>query len=283
MGEHGSVLLMTVALMILLVSLAGGFLYATGVFIGNSGWEELDSKVFWLAEAGMQKAIWNLKTTAGGGGQGENWTTAGVTESLGDGSYTMVVEAWDFALSANGSAASATSSSTGNPASNAIDGNSTTTYWESNAEPTNGSPQNLIITFPYTLTVNKVRFIAPSSQTVPRDYQWAVSSNGVAYTNVGAARNNNTTLDVTTTFSVAAIPAAASVNYLRLRVTEDGSNNPKRVRVFTVEVGGRRVTSTGTVTASGNTYTRAVRGTVVTDDAAPQSQVAYKEPDWLEL
>ncbi len=274
---------MTVALTILLVSLAGGFLYATGLFIGNSGWEELDSKVFWLAEAGMQRAIWNLKTTAGGGGQGENWTTVGVTENLGDGSYTMVVAAWDFALSANGSTASATSSSSGNPASNAIDGNNTTTYWESNAEPTGGSPQDLIITFPYTLTINKVRFIAPSSSTVPRDYQWAVSSNGVAYTNVGAAGSNNATLDVTTTFSVAANPAAASVNYLRLRVTEDGNGNPKRVRVLTVEVAGRRVTSTGTVTASGNTYTRAVRGTVVTDDASPQSQVAYKEPDWLEL
>ena len=283
MNEKGSILLMTVSLMILLVSLTGSFLYATGVFIGNSGWEELDSKVFWLSEAGMQRAIWNLKTPAGSGGQGENWTTAGVTQSLGDGTYTMVVGAWDFALSANGSTASATSFSVGHAASSAIDGDSTTTYWESNAEPTVGSPQDLIITFPYTLTINKVRFIAPSSSTVPRDYQWAVSSSGVAYTNVGAAGNNNTTLDVTTTFSVAAIPAAASVNYLRLRVTEDGTGNPRRVRVLTVEVAGRRVTSTGTVTASGQTYTRTVRGTVVTDDASPQSQVAYKEPDWSEL
>lgn len=282
MEQGGSVMVMVLALMILLISLAGGFLYATGVFIGNSGWEETDSQVFWLAEAGMQKATWNLKTPSGSGGQGESWTTAGTTENLGGGSYTMVVESWDFALSSNSSTASATSSSAGNPASNAIDGNSITTYWESNAEPTGGSPQDLIITFPYTLTINKVRFLAPSSSTVPRDYQWAVSSNNVAYTDVGAAGNSNTTLDVTTTFSVAANPAAASVNYLRLRVTKDGTGNPKRVRVLTVEVAGRRVTSTGTITVTGNNYTRTVRGTVVTDSDGPQTEVAYKEPDWLE-
>ena len=283
MNEKGSILLMTVSLMILLVSLTGGFLYASGLFIGNSGWEELDSKVFWLSETGMQRAIWNLKTPAGSGGQGESWTTAGTTQSLGGGSITMVVEAWDFALSTNSPTASATSSSVGHAASSVIDGDSTTTYWESNAQPTAGSPQDLIITFPYTLTINKVRFIAPSSSTVPRDYQWAVSSSGVAYTNVGAAGNNNATLDVTTTFSVAAIPAAASVNYLRLRVTEDGTGNPRRVRVLTVEVAGRRITSTGTVTASGQTYTRTVRETVVTDSDGPQIEVAYKEPDWSEL
>ena len=279
MAERGSILVMTAALTLLLISLAGGFLYATGVLIGNSGWGETDAQVFWLAEAGMQKTIWNLKTPAGSGGQGESWTTAGTTESLGAGSYTMVVERWDFALSSNGSTASdnpnQTTASIG-PAK-AIDGDNAT-YWESNTEPKSSAPQDLIIVFPYALTINKVRFLAPSSETVPRDYQWAVSSNGVAYTDVGAAGNNNITLDVTTTFS-----AQSNVSHLRLRVTEDGSGNPKRVRVSVVEVAGSRVTSTGTVAVSGTNYTRSVRGTVVTDDASPQNQVAYKEPDWSEL
>lgn len=273
-------MVMVLALMILLISLTGGFLYAIGVFIGNSGWEETNSQVFWLAEAGMQKAIWNLKTPAGSGGQGENWTTAGTTENLGGGSYTMVVGRWDFALSSNSSTASATSSSAGNPAGNAIDNNAST-FWESNVDPT-VTAQDLIITFPYTLTLNKVRFVAPSAETRPRDYTWAVSSNGVAYTTVVTVTSNGSN-DVTNTFSVAANPAAAGVNFLRLRTTRDGSGAPARVRVSTLEAIGSRVTSTGTVTVSGDNYTRLVRQAFVTDDALPQSQVAYKEPDWLEL
>ena len=77
--ERGSILIITLALVILLVSLVGGFLFATGIFISNSGWEETDMKTLWLAEAGLQKAIWNLKTPTGSSGQGESWTTAGTT------------------------------------------------------------------------------------------------------------------------------------------------------------------------------------------------------------
>ena len=275
MGQQGSVLVMTLALTILLVSLAGGFLYSAGVFIGNSGWEETDAHLFWLAEAGMQKAIWNLKTPAGSGGQGESWTTAGTTESLGAGSYTMVAERWDFALSTNGSTASATSSASGSPASNAIDGNSAT-FWQSDANPSDSVPQELIIAFAYPLTLNKVRFVAPDSSTRPRDYSWAVSTDGSSYTTVVTVSNNDA-LDVTDVFS-----AQSNVNYIKLSTTQDGQGAPQRVGVSTLEIIGSRVTSTGTVTVSGDNYTRSVRGTVVTDDASPQSQVAYKEPDWIE-
>lgn len=277
----GSVLLMALALMTLLVSLTGGFLYAAGVFIHNSGWEETDAQIFWLAEAGMQRAIWNLKTPSGSGGQGESWTTAGTTESLGGGAYTLVVEAWDFALASNGSTALATSSGGGTVPGNAIDGNDST-YWQSNAQPSTGNPQNLIITLPYTLTVNRLRFLAPSSSTRPRDYSWGVSTDGVAYTTVLTV-SNNTQVDSDSFNGPDVFSAQSNVNYVRLRTTQDGQNNPQRVRVSTLEIIGRRVTSTGTVTAGGDTYTRAVQGTVVTDDASPQSQVAYKEPDWMEL
>ncbi len=288
MGQGGSVMVMVLALTILLISLAGGFLYATGVFIGNSGWEETDAQVLWLAEAGMQKAVWNLKTPAGSGGQGESWTTVGTTQNLGGGTYTMVVERWDFALASNGATASdnpaQTNSSIG-PAK-AIDGDNST-YWESHGQPgeeedDNDGPQDLIITFPYTLTLNKVHFVSPSSGARPTDYSWDVSSDGVTYTTVLTVSNNGAT-DVTDTFSVAANPAAASVKYLRLRTTRDGPGNPQRVRISLLEAIGSRVTSTGTVTVSGNNYTRSVRQAFVTDDASPQNQVAYKEPDWLEL
>jgi len=272
---------MTLAIVIVLVSLVGGFLYATGVFIANSGWEETDAKVLWLAEAGLQKGIWNLKTPTGSGGQGESWTTAGTTENLGGGSYTMVVARYDFALAANGATASdnpAQEDSSIGPAK-AIDG-SDSTYWESDGQPGSGDnndgPQDLIVHFPYTLTINKVRFLSPSSATRPRDYTWAVSTNGSSYTTVVTVNNNSAT-GVTNTFS-----AQSNVNYLRLRTTRDGQNSPERVRVATLEVIGSKITSTGTVTVSGNNYTRTVVQTVVADDASPQNQVAYYEPDWVE-
>ena len=277
MGARGSIMVMVLALMILLISLAGGFLYATGVFIGNSGWEETDAQVLWLAEAGMQKAVWNLKTPAGSGGQGESWTTAGTTENLGGSSYTMVVDRRDFALSSYGSSASANSTSGSNVSANAIDGNDTT-YWQSSGAPSSSSPHFITITFPYTLTLNKVRFLVPSgsSNQRPRDYTWQVSTDGSAFTTVVTVTGNSA-LDVTNTFS-----AQSNVNYLRLRVTRIGSGSVG-VRVATLEAIGSRVTSTGTITVSGDNYTRSVRQAFVTDDASPQNQVAYKEPDWSEL
>ena len=277
MKEQGVVLIMVLAVLIVLIGLVGGFLYATSVLTLNSGWEETDAQVLWLAEAGLQKGIWDLKTPTGGGGQGETWTTAGTTENLGNGSYTMGVARYDFALSTNSSTASdnpaQTDSSIG--PTKAIDGDNST-YWESLQEPKTSSPQDLIIQFPYALTLNKVRFLAPSSETRPRDYEWAVSTNGSSYTTV-VTRTNNNGLDVTDTFS-----AQSDVNYLRLRTTQDGQSNPKRVRVSTLEAIGSKVTSTGTITVGGNTTTRVISQTVVTDDASPQNQVAYIQPDWVE-
>lgn len=277
MKPEGFVLIMVLAVMMVLISLVGGFLYATSVLVLNSGWEETDAKVLWLAEAGLQKGIWNLKTPTGSGGQGETWTTAGTTESLGDGSYTMVVARWDFALSSNSSTASATSSASGSPASNAIDNNDAT-LWGSNAQPSVGTPQDLIITFPYSLTLNKVRFLASTTQTRPRDYSWAVSSDGSTYTTVVTTTNTPVgSVDRTDTFS-----AQSNVRYLRLRTTRDGQNNPQRVRILTLEAIGSKITSTGTIITGGNTMTRVVSQTVVTDDASPQNQAAYVEPDWVE-
>lgn len=275
---------MTLAVMILLVTLIGSFLYAIGVFIKNSGWEETDAKVLWLAEAGLQKAIWYLMTPVASGGRGENWPASGtvtLTENLPDvnNTYTMAVTFWDFALAANGSTASANSSNGVNVPSRAIDGNNVT-FWESQFNPGagagsgNGTPQFITITFPYTLTVNKVHFIANTAATRPRDYSWQVSADNSSYTTVLSVVGNGAT-DVTDTFS-----AQSNVNYLRLRVTRSGGGG--HVRVSTLEVIGRKISSTGTVVTGGNTLTRTVVQTVVTDDAAPQNQVAYYEPDWVE-
>lgn len=277
-SRRGSILIVTLALTLFLTSLVGGYLYAVAVFTADSGWSQTDAQVLWLAEAGLQKAIWNLKTPSGSGGQGEGWTTAGTAESLGEGSYTMVVERWDFARAANGSSASdnpAQGSSSIGPAKT-IDADDST-YWESAGNPGNSSPQDLIITFPSPLTVNKVRFLAPSDSTRPRDYTWEVSSDGSSYTTVVTV-NNNDAADRTDTFS-----AQSSVTHLRLQTTQDGQGAPQRVRISTLEAIGARVTSTGTITATGQNYTRRVRQTLVADDGSPQSQVAYVQSDWTEL
>lgn len=276
MKPEGFVLIMVLAVMILLIGLVGGFLYATSILVLNSGWEETDAKVLWLAEAGLQKGIWNLKTPVGSGGQGETWTTAGTTENLGDGSYTMVVARWDFALSSNSATASASSSNGTNLPANAID-NSTTTFWESGSNVSSSVPGVITTTFPYTLTLNQVRFLVPSGSTanIPRDYTWQVSTDGSTFSTVVTVTGNSST-DVTNIFN-----ATANVNYLRLRVTRTNTNN-RRVRIATLEAIGSKITSTGTIITGGNTLTRTVVQTVVTDDASPQSQVAYIQPDWVE-
>lgn len=269
-------MIMAIALTFLLVSLVGGFLFAVGTFIANSGWEETDQKVLWLAEAGLQKAIWNLKTPSGSGGQGEDWTTAGTTEFLGDGSYTMVVARYDFALSDNGSSATASSSAPGAGPSRAIDGNDNS-RWRSDNAPSVSSPEYITVAFPYALTINKVRFFLASQfdNNRPVDYTWQVSSDGSSFSTVVTVTGNAST-DRTDTFT-----ASSNVTHLRLSVTATTASN-RAVHIGTLEAIGSKITSTGTITATGQNYTRTVVQTVIADDASPQNQVAYYEPDWAE-
>lgn len=274
-NQGGAILILSFMVLIAMVSMVGSYLYTTSAVTKSAGFGMVDDKTLWLSEAGLAKAIWNLMTPTGSGGQGENWTTAGTTESLGDGSYTMVVERWDFALASNGSTASASSSASGFPASNAIDGNDTT-YWQSNSAPTLPSPQFITIAFPYTLTINKVRFLVPAGFRTPHIYIWRVSTNGASFTTVSAGFNSSMQSDITNTFT-----ASANVNYLRLVVfTNNSGGGSNRVRIATLEAIGSKITSTGTMTGSGETITRTLSQTVVADDGSPQNQVAYDEPDW---
>lgn len=249
----------------------------TSVRVKVMGYDIASSKALWLAEAGLQKAIWNLMTPVGSGGQGESWTTTGIAENLGDGNYAMAVERWDFVLAANGSSASATSEQGSNTAANAIDGNDAT-YWESVNQPTATNPEEIIITFPYTLILNKVRFLIPStSDHSPRNYSWQVSADGVNYTTV-ASVTNNANADLTDTFS-----AASNVNYLKLLVTlvgivvpPQGVPGSPRVRIATLEAIGSKITSTGTVSS----LSRKIEQAVVADDA---TVTAYNQKDWNEI
>ena len=265
-NRKGVVLILTFIIMTTLTAIVVAFLSMTSIQTKGAGYDIASHKAIWLAEAGLQKAIWNLKTPVGSGGQGEDWTTAGTTETLGNGSYTMVVDRWDFALEDNGSSASATSEQGGSTARKAIDGKNGT-FWQGDT-PTVANPQDLIITFPYTLTINKVSFLASTSTRRPKDYSWQVSTDGINYASV-LSIVNNTSLDVTNTFT-----AVSNVNYLKLRITANGGGSG--VRIATLEAIGSKITSTGIVSV----MNRKIAQTVVADDA---TQTAADEIDWNEV
>lgn len=266
-SDKGVILILTFIVMVTLTTITAAFLSMSSVQMKGTGYDVASNKALWLAEAGLQKAIWNLKTPVGSGGQGEDWTTTGTTESLGDGNYTMVVERWDFALEAHGASASATSQQGGNIPARAIDGKDGT-FWQGET-PTVANPQEIIITFPYTLTINKVRFLASTSSRRPKDYSWQVSTDGLNYTNVLGVTDNGS-LDVTNTFT-----AVSNVNYLKLSITANGGGSG--VRIATLEAIGSKITSTGSSVSSLN---RKIEQTVVADDV---TETAYNEKDWNEI
>jgi len=268
-AKRGAVLITTFIIMTTLTAMTAGFLFMTSHQLKGSGYDTVSAEALWLAEAGIQKAVWNLKTPTGSGGQGEDWTTADTTESLGNGIYKMVVARWDWALSSNSAIASASSENGSNVASNAIDGNDNT-YWQSGNKPTPGKPQEIIITFPYTLTINKARFLVPSgsSQQRPKEYSWQVSTDGSSYATVASDTNNSNT-DVTDEFT-----AAANVNYLKLEVTKVAGGSAG-VIIATLEAIGNKITSTGSV----DVMDRQIEQTVAVDDA---TETAYDQIDWDE-
>lgn len=269
--ERGAILLLILMILLVISTITIYFLYMTSVQLKGSGHDLNDSKAFWLAEAGMQKAIWNLMTPVASGGMGSNWTTLGTTENLGDGSYTMEVAIWDFALAVNGASASASSSTGANVPANAIDGNDAT-FWESGNKldkKVNGFAE-IIINFPSEISLHRARFISPSAQNRPKDFTWEVSSDGITY-NVVLTVNNNNLRDRTDGF----IPFVTNVRYLKLRATLAGGNK-KTIQVGTLEVAVSKITATGNVDLA----SRKVEQTVVANEAA---QTAYAEKNWAEI
>ena len=88
MSRRGSVLVMTFAIMLLLLALTGGYLVMTSVSIRNSGWEETDAHLIWLAEAGLAKGVWYLRVNTPVWPPGASFTE---TLGLGAGQYQVTV------------------------------------------------------------------------------------------------------------------------------------------------------------------------------------------------
>jgi len=240
LNNKGFLLLFSFAIIVTLSLLVAVFLFLNAIVIRDTGFQEIDRKNFYLAESGINKAVWYLENTAPDGSTDGSWRTSGLTENLGGGSYIMTVEDFNLASSSSGATISATSSRLTNTPDKAIDKNMST-WWESNVRPTFLKPQILTITFPVNANyyINKARFRLNPGQSVnrPRSYRWQVSTNGSSWITV-FTKNNNGSVDVTNTFSL-----RSNVNYLRLRITSAQGAN--RVKVAELEVNCIKITSTG--------------------------------------
>lgn len=90
--RKGFMIPMFFVLVIALAAIVGGVTIVTTTGIRNIGQRVEAEKALYIAEAGLNKAIWNLTVPVEEGGMGLTWRTAGVTEEFAGGSYTMIVE-----------------------------------------------------------------------------------------------------------------------------------------------------------------------------------------------
>jgi SepF-like predicted cell division protein (DUF552 family) len=89
--KKGYVLPLVFVLIIALVAIVGSITFITTSGLRNIGGKVDVQRAAYIAEAGLNKAIWYLSTPADEGGMGIAWRTEGVTEEFGGGSYTIKV------------------------------------------------------------------------------------------------------------------------------------------------------------------------------------------------
>lgn len=85
-NEAGVILIITFVAMAVLIVITGIFLYLLSTRLRSAGNNLADSKAFWLAEAGIQKAIYRLQSESGF----RNSPTT-VSASFGSGTYSVSV------------------------------------------------------------------------------------------------------------------------------------------------------------------------------------------------
>ena len=266
--KRGAVLLLNFIILVSLISMIIPFLHMINIETKVSGDRLIETQLVCLAEAGMQKAIWNLKTPIGQGGQGEDWSTGGTTEGFGGGTYTMEAQRFDWALAENNCVASATDTVPGHDPQSVIDGDDST-YWQTPDKPVRPQFEAVTLAFPSPLTLSKVHLVIPPGAGIhkPKEYYWEVSSNGVDYTEVFHEKKN--LLDERTDV----FPPVSNVNYLRLKITKVQGGSGTEVQIGTVEVITHKIVST----ASLGGFTCTIEQTVIADES---TQTAADQIDW---
>jgi len=91
-NRKGFMIPMFFILVIALAVMVGSITYLTVTGIRTLGPRVSEQKALYIAEAGVNKAVWYLTTPVGEGGRGSDWRTALTTEAFGGGSYTLAVE-----------------------------------------------------------------------------------------------------------------------------------------------------------------------------------------------
>lgn len=83
-SERGAVLILTFMVLIALTSIVTVYLYTTAMVAKSAGFGEVDDQALWLAEAGFQRALWQLATDSG-----FRMTPTNLSENVGAGSYSV--------------------------------------------------------------------------------------------------------------------------------------------------------------------------------------------------
>jgi len=91
-NRKGFMIPMAFILVVALVVIVGSITVITTTGIRNISQRVEDEKALYIAEAGMNKAIWYLTNPPEEGGMGIDWRTTGVTEEFGGGTYSIVIE-----------------------------------------------------------------------------------------------------------------------------------------------------------------------------------------------
>jgi len=89
--EKGMVLLFTLIVMIVLTSVSGAYLGFVQSSTKSTGAQITDAQAFYVAEAGLQKAVWNILTPVPQGGWGKFGAGQSRSEeaSFGAGTYSV--------------------------------------------------------------------------------------------------------------------------------------------------------------------------------------------------
>ncbi|MFH1645961.1 MAG: pilus assembly PilX N-terminal domain-containing protein [Candidatus Omnitrophota bacterium] len=85
-SEKGAVLVISLMIILMLTSITAGFVFLVTVFTRSVGANMVSSKAFWIAEAGLQEAIYKVSTDVA-----YRNNPVAITNNLGSGSYTVNV------------------------------------------------------------------------------------------------------------------------------------------------------------------------------------------------